>query len=334
MIHEAVAAIRAAVSTVMGFSYIPSADSLAYAEELPATGGGYEVGQITYERGLAVLDTTATVPMDVIYYIKRVAGTDTDSAVTQMLDRLANAVQGVTDVWKATYGITTIEVTDARIGPAAFNQALADTDSPYMACRLGLLFTVSWGAWVAPTVTWADSTDGTDATVTATITKSGSLTFSSKSAAVETAGGVTVPDVETWAVGEGSVDITFSHDPYTSYTVTLSVTYNRIPYVFTHTYAATSTLTATWEDTAEGTTVTTVATFTKSAHYAFTSRTVSVYTNTSVPVSNVTTWGDLDATASIVWTDNPIYESHTVTIVVVYNGTTTTLTHTYPAPAP
>lgn len=318
----------------MGFPAIPSADSLAYAEVLPATGGGYEVGQVTYERGLAVLDTTATVPMDLIYYVKRAAGVDTDAAVTQMLDRLSNAIQGVSNAWQETYGIVTIDVTDARIGPAAFNQALADTDSPYMACRLGLMFTVSWGAWVAPTVTWADSTDGTDATVTATITKSGSLTFTSKSAAVETADGVTVPDVETWAAGEGSVDITFSHDPYTSYTVTLSVTYNRIPYIFTHTYAATATPTATWEDTVDGTTVTTVATFTKSAHYAFTSKVASVYTNTSIPVSNTTTWGLLDATASVVWTDNPIYESHTVSIVVTYNGTETTLTHTYPAPAP
>ena len=315
----------------MGFSAIPSADSLAYAEVLPDTGGGYEVGQVTYERGLAVLDTTATVPMDLIYYVKRSAGVDTDAAVTQMLDRLSNTIQGVSNAWQETYGIITIEVTDARIGPAAFNQALADTDSPYMACRLGLLFTTGWGAWSAPTVTWADETDGTDATTTATITK-GTGTFTSKAATVETADGVTVPDVESWGTGDGSVAVTYSHDPYTSYTVTLSVTYNRIPYIFTHTYAATETPTATWEDTVDGTTVTTVATFTKSLHYAFTVKSASVYTSTSVPVSNVTTWGDLDATASIVWTDNPIYESHTISVVVTYNGTETTLTHVYPKP--
>lgn len=318
----------------MGFPAIPSADSLAYAEVLPATGGGYEVGQVTYERGLAVLDTTATVPMDLIYYVKRAAGVDTDAAVTQMLDRLSNTVQGVSATWQETYGIVTIDVTDARIGPAAFNQALADTDSPYMACRLGLMFTVAWGAWAAPTVTWADSNDGTDATTTATITKPGAVTFSSRSAHVETAGGVTVPDVESWSVGEGSVDITYSYDSHTDYTVTLSVTYNLIPYIFTHTYEATSVPTATWADTVDGTTVTTVATFSKSLHYAFTSKVVSVYTNTSVPVSNVTTWGALDATASIVWTDNPIYESHTISIVVTYNGTETTLTHVYPPPSP
>jgi hypothetical protein len=228
-------------ATVMGFSYIPSADSLAVPNALPSvSGGAYEIGPIAYEHGPAALDYTATIPMDLIYFVRRVAGVDTDAAVTAKLDALVIALQGCPTEWRVTAGIMSLDVTDARIGPAGFNQAIVESDSPWMACRVGIALQVAWGPYVpnpVPTATWLESRVGNVITSVASLTKNAYYPFASRTVTVKTSTDVVVSSVATWAANETTCSIVWTHNPiYSGYTVTIEVVYDGVTTTITRVY--------------------------------------------------------------------------------------------------
>ena len=328
MIAEAVAAVRSVACTVLGFSAIPAATSLADADGLPTLFGAYEVGSITYEHGPAVRDYTAFVPVDFVYVKKRSVGVDTDALVLAKIDALSKAIQGAPNAWRQTYGILGLDVVEAAMGPGAFAYVLADTDSPYCAGRVQCVIRCCWGPYATDTpvsATWIDS----GSTSTATITKNAWYPFDSKAAVVKTSGDVTVVDTEVWGANDATCAVTWTRDPYTSYVVTITVIYDGVTTVLTHTYAATSLPTATYEDSLDVDTAVCVASIAKSTVYSFTTKVITVKTSTDVVVSHTESWGEKDVGCQIEWTHNPIYTGYTVTLDLTYNGVTTTLTHNY-----
>lgn len=241
MIAEAVAAVRSVAASVMGVAAIPSSASLAFAENVPTTAfGAYEIGEIAYEPGPAALDVTAVVPMDIAYVVKRSTG-DTDAVVMAKLDALANTLQGCPDGWRATYGIMALDVTDARIGPFAFDQSLADSDSPYTACRLGIALRVAWGPYApetTPTATYVDTVASTMRTV-ATFAKNAYYPFDSKSVAVTSSTGVSISSTTTWSTNDTTATTTWTHNIlYTGYVVTYTLVYDGVTTTLTHNTSA------------------------------------------------------------------------------------------------
>lgn len=241
MIAEAVAAVRSVAASVMGVAAIPSSASLAFADGLPPSPfGAYEIGEVAYEPGPAALDVTAVVPMDIAYVVKRSTG-DTDAVVMAKLDALANVLQGCPDGWRATYGIMALDVTDARIGPFAFDQTLADSDSPYTACRLGIALRVAWGPYApnpAPTATYVDTVAET-MRVVATFDKNAYYPFDSKSVVVKSSTDVVMSNSTTWSTNDTTATTTWTHNElYTGYTVTYTLVYDGVTTVLTHNTSA------------------------------------------------------------------------------------------------